>query len=144
MKRLALVLLALPAAGCVRVSGYAARDLDYEVLDARGKPLEEWWVLSWRKERTCFCGFWMDLHGLSMWPECTRTSHVQLRRMTPADRTIHWPGSYTRYVNWGFLILPPGSACHAFSELRLFARGHPWGWDYAKGGDFPWEAVHDP
>ncbi len=130
--------------GCIKLSRIPSRELEFDVRDPAGAPLREWWVLSWREERTCFCGFFLDGHELYKWPESESFTRLQLRKMSPADNRIEWPASYTYYVNWGLLLLPPGSACEARTSLKLFAPGHPWGWEDRSGREFPWEAVEDP
>ena len=140
MRSLVPLLLALPAAGCLRLTHHPEREIACELLDLEGKRLPEAWAVVWREERYCPLGLVFELHGLAMTPEIQSTGKVQLRRLTPANDILVWPSSYVRYVAWGFLILPPSTACEAWTRLFLFGEGCPWGWEFVKGREFPYEA----
>jgi hypothetical protein len=131
MRALAPVVLALSAVGCVSVWREPAEAVDMEVLDEAGARMPEAWVVTWQRSRTCPLGllFWPVASEPAMWPDLRSTSCIRLWRLTPSGSRFIRPPSYRAWVLWGFLILPPGSYCEAWSNTEVFAAECPWGFD---------------
>lgn len=133
MRCLVPALLALTAVGCVSLRAEPAEDVDLQVLDERGAPVSEAWVATWRTSRACPLGllFWPPMldAGPMMWPELRAVTDVRLWRVTPGNRRYVRPASYRAWINWGLLVLPPGSYCEAWAHAEVFAAGCPWGFD---------------
>lgn len=137
MRFLVPALLALPAVGCVYASATPRETVEVELLDAKSRPLEEAWALTWTEDRRCYfgCVLFNPHGGVILWPEWEGVSDVRLQRITPARKRLTLPEFSERYVQWGFLILPPGSYCESKRRWMFFAPDCPWGFE---GYDKPW------
>jgi hypothetical protein len=131
MRSFVPALLTLPALGCVYVDTRPARIERVEVLDPHGVSVPEAWSVSWSVKRTCPLGLlcWFPFGNLSLWPDLRSVSEVRLQRLTPRDNLRTRSAEYRSYVQWGLLILPPGTYCESWSRSYVFAAGCPWGFD---------------
>lgn len=116
------------SSGCISIHSTPARSAAVEVLDSNNKPLDKWWVVTWREKRHCDFGLIAMLHGLTMSPERKSIDEVRLHRMTPSSNVMTFPGSYEVYLWYLLLILPPGGAWQGDAYFTIVAPGKTGQW----------------
>jgi hypothetical protein len=111
------------SSGCISIHSTPGRRATVEVLDSNDKPLDEWWVVTWREKRQCDFGVITTLHGLNMSPQRKSLDAVGLHRMTPGSNVMSFPGSYRVYLCYLLLLFPPAGAWEGNAYFTIVAAG---------------------
>lgn len=117
---------------------WPSRDVRMELTGEDGKPVTEWWVLSWQDKGACPIGIVFSGHGTTLIGSTYWKGELRLQHLTAESNVFQWGGSYDWYLNY-LVLFPPACGGHGYTWFQVVAPGHMGSWKFRRGCGYPWE-----